>query len=65
MELLEDSDKEDCGPLEEDEAEETYEVLGEGERTAAQVLDEANALSARILKAMAGWCGAGAGGRAA
>ena len=36
-------------------------MLDEGERTAAQVLDEANALSARILRVVAGWCGAGAG----
>ena len=63
MELLEDSDKEDGGPPEEEEAEEAYEALDEGERTAAQVLDEANALSAQILRVVAGWCRAGAGER--
>ena len=66
-ELLEDSDKEDGGSLEEDEAEETYGLLDEGGRTAAQVLDKANALSARILRVVTRWCGAGggAGGRTA
>ena len=65
MELIEDSHEEDGGPPEEGETEEAYDVLDEGERTTAQVLDEANALSARILRVVTGWCGAGAGGRTA
>ena len=53
LEELQDSDDD---VIDVDEAEE-YEAVDEEEQTAAQVLAEANALSAKIVKIVSGWCG--------
>ena len=54
-------DDEDNAANEDDEVE-VYEAVDEEEQTAAQVLAEANALSARIIKIVNGWYGGGGGG---
>ncbi|KAL3768302.1 hypothetical protein ACHAW5_007965 [Stephanodiscus triporus] len=59
IEQLRDSDDDvDNAQLEDDEIE-AYDPADEEEQTAAQVLAEANALSARIIRIVNGWYGAG------
>jgi hypothetical protein len=60
IETLKDSDDDDDAANEDEEVE-VYEARDEEEQTAAQVLAEANALSARIIKIVNGWYGGGGG----
>lgn len=61
IEPMKDSDDDDGGNGGEDDEVEIYEVNNDEEQTAAQVLAEANALSARIVKIVNGWFGANGG----
>lgn len=55
-------DLDDLGDDGQDEDEDDiYEVVNEEEQTASEVLKEANALSAKIIKIVSGWCGGQAG----
>lgn len=55
-------DVDDLGDDGQDEDEDDiYEIVNEEEQTASEVLKEANALSAKIIKIVSGWCGGQAG----
>jgi len=54
VEPLRDSDPDDIAN--EDDEVEVYEAVDEEEQTAAQVLNEANTLSAKIVRVVNGWC---------